>query len=189
VIRQFLRRCKVMFEQTTRRFRRHIVFAVAALVLAGAPLATPAQESGLPLPRFASTRSEPINVRVGPGERYEIAWTFLQAGIPVEIIQEFDTWRKIRDVDGAEGWVHQNLLSGNRGGYAMPLIANAETAMRASRADDAPLRARLGPGFKVAIQGCDGAWCEVTASAGGSNYTGVVRQEELWGVYPQEVFD
>ena len=30
--------------------------------------------SGLPLPRFVSIRNAPVNVRVGPGTRYEIAW-------------------------------------------------------------------------------------------------------------------
>ncbi|MHC4174421.1 MAG: SH3 domain-containing protein [Planctomycetota bacterium] len=27
--------------------------------------------------------------------------------MPVQVIAEFDTWRKIRDWEGAEGWVHR----------------------------------------------------------------------------------
>src|SRR5690606_22745255 len=115
----------------------------------------------LPLPRFVSTRSNPINVRVGPGTKYEIAWNFLVSGVPVEIIQEFDTWRKIRDVDGDEGWVHQSLLVGTRVGYATPLLANGEVAMHANRSEESPLRARLAPGVKVTISNCDGTWCNV----------------------------
>ena len=203
MIRQFEFICKAMFDQPRhggfgRQFSslaRLLATLLLALLACVPPiLAQTSNPSGLPLPRFASTRSDPINVRVGPGTRYEVAWTYLQSVIPVEIVQEFDTWRKIRDVDGAEGWVHQNLLQGTRAGYATPLLANGEVAIRASAADTAALRARLGPGFKVVIKQCDGAWCEVTATSPAGNgraasYSGHVRQEELWGVYPDEIFD
>lgn len=177
---------------------RFFVLALIGLAVASAFFAAPApvfaqadNPSGLPLPRFVSTRSNPINVRVGPGTKYDIAWNYLVSGIPVEIIQEFDTWRKIRDADGSEGWVHQSLLVGTRLGYAAPLIANGEVAMRSNRSADAGIRARLAPGAKVQIKECDGQWCEVSASQPGerSSYSGFVAQEELWGVYPNEVFD
>lgn len=204
MIRQFHLFCKVMFEETQRSriggfipglFRRLALLLVALTALVTPTLAQSSNNpSGLALPRFASTRSEPINVRVGPGTKYEVAWTYLKSGIPVEIVQEFDTWRKIRDVDGSEGWVHQNLLSGVRAGYATPLMANGEIALRANRSDEASLRARLGPGFKVIIKECDGTWCEVTANTQDASqravsYSGYLRQEELWGVYPDEEFD
>jgi SH3-like domain-containing protein len=203
VIRQFEFICKAMFDQPLhggldrhlKRIARPLVWLVLALLLLAQPvLAQSDNPSGLPLPRFASTRSDPTNVRVGPGTKYDVAWTYLKPALPVEIIQEFDTWRKIRDVDGAEGWVHQNLLQGTRAGYAAPLLANGEVAMRQDPADSADVRARLGAGFKVIIKQCDGSWCEVTATstdAGGrsTSYTGYVRQEELWGVYPDETFD
>lgn len=183
------------FDRHFQRLARSIALLMLALLPAvPSALAQSGNSSGLPLPRFATTRSEPINVRVGPGTKYEVAWTYLKSVIPVEIVQEFDTWRKIRDVDGAEGWVHQNLLSGTRAGYATPLLANGEVALRASPSDSAELRARLGAGFKVIIKQCDAVWCDVTASrqddnARSASYSGHVRQEELWGVYPDEQFD
>lgn len=203
MIRQFHLFCKVMFAQTLRsriggHFRalfRRLPWLMVALGLLVAPaLAQASNPSGLPLPRFATTRSEPINVRVGPGVKYEVSWTYLKSGIPVEIVQEFDTWRKIRDVDGTEGWVHQNLLSGTRAGYASPLMANGEVAIRSNRNDEAGIRARLGAGFKVIIKQCDGAWCEVSATSQDANqrsatYSGYLHQEEIWGVYPDEEFD
>ena len=195
MIRQFHLFCKVMFAQTTGGRFRSIFKALCLIMLALATLASPSvaqseNPSGLPLPRFASTRSEPINVRVGPGQKYDIAWTYLKSGIPVEIIQEFDTWRKIRDVDGEEGWIHQNLLTGTRAGYVAPLIANGEIPLRAGQSDESGIRARLGAGLKVTISECDGAWCQVSASGQGSSvYSGYLHQEELWGVYPDEVFD
>lgn len=196
MIRQFHLFCKVMFDDSLSGriagifpavFRR-FAGGLLVLVLLVAPVF--AQSSGLPLPRFATTRSDPINVRVGPGQKYDIAWTFLKSGIPVEIVQEFDTWRKIRDVDGDEGWIHMNLLTGTRVGYVTPLVANGEIVLRASESDEAGMRARLGAGLKVTVKQCDGVWCEVTATGQERNsYSGFLHQEELWGVYPAEVFD
>lgn len=200
MIGQFHFLCKVPF-QTMRRgstplftiLLRPLSWLALVLLLLGPGMAQD-NPSGLPLPRFATTRSEPINVRVGPGTKYDVAWTYLKSGIPVEIVQEFDTWRKIRDVDGTEGWVHQNLLSGTRAGYATPLVANGEIALRSNRADDSGMRARLGAGFKVIIKECDGTWCEVNAiqqeaNQRSSTYSGYLHQEELWGVYPDEIID
>src|SRR5437660_12925684 len=71
--------------------------------------------SGRPLPRFASLRSDEVNVRTGPGTRYPVDWVFKRKGMPVEIVAEYENWRKIRDWQGASGWVHQSLLTGKRG--------------------------------------------------------------------------
>ncbi|KFL32280.1 hypothetical protein JP75_04815 [Devosia riboflavina] len=173
------------------------IFAVLPLVFASLFVCTPValaqaeSVSGLKLPRFVTTRSNPINVRVGPGTKYDIAWNYTVSGVPVEIVQEFDTWRKIRDIDGEEGWVHQSLLVGTRAGYVTPVAANGEVDMHASRSIESGVRARLAPGVRVNISECDGDWCTVTAGQPGerANFSGYVRQEEIWGVYPDEVFD
>lgn len=150
--------------------------------------------SGLPLPRFVTTRSTPINVRVGPGTKYDVAWVYVKAGLPVEIVQEFDTWRKIRDLDGQEGWVHQNLLSGKRAGYVAPWLAEDQLALRVNDSEDGSVRAWLVPGFQVDIIECDGAWCAVNAidhppEGRTATYSGYLKQGDLWGVYEGEVFD
>ena len=167
---------------------------LAVTALAWAPLAAAAQEtgpSGLPLPRFVSTRSAPINVRVGPGTRYDIAWVFKQPGLPVEITQEYDTWRKILYVDGDEGWIHQSLLIGRRTALVQPFGGAAEAALRARAEDDAPLRAWLGAGFLVSVETCDNGWCRVSAEAGDTHpaVSGQILEIELWGVYPDEEID
>jgi SH3-like domain-containing protein len=173
-----------------------LVFTIIlAIDLLLAPAVTLGAEgpSGLPLPRFVTTRSTPVNVRVGPGTKYDVAWVYVKAGLPVEIVQEFDTWRKIRDIDGQEGWVHQNLLSGVRAGYVAPWVKE-QLALHAGSSDTSGVRAWLGPGFEVLIHACDGAWCKVDAvdHADGSRtatYSGYLPQADLWGVYEGEVFD
>jgi len=166
------------------------LFLILLPSLASAAAATP---SGLPLPRFVTTRSTPINVRVGPGVKYDVSWVYKVAGTPVEIIQEFDVWRKIRDVDGSEGWFHQNMLSGVRAGYVTPQAGDT-VALRSAAADDAGVVAWVGPGFPVKIQSCTSNWCAVTATdhpADGrvSNYSGYLPETALWGVYQGENFD
>ncbi len=81
-----------------------------------APKAGNISSSGLPIPRFVTLASEKVFVRTGPALRYPIKWVYQRSNLPVEIVQEFDTWRKIRDMDGDDGWVHQSLLSGDRYG-------------------------------------------------------------------------
>lgn len=180
----------------TGRVRLVLFVVLAALSgLAAVPAAAQNNPSGLKLPRFVTTRSHPINVRVGPGTRYEIAWNFLVSGVPVEIIQEFDTWRKIRDADGSEGWIHQNLLSGKRAGVVSPPEGSDQAVLWANRSTDSGVRAYLGPGYRVDISKCDGAWCEVSASyerpnnGGHASVSGYLPQSELWGVYADEEFD
>ena len=69
------------------------------------------RSTALPLPRFAALKSDKVYARAGPDQRYPVTWVYQKTGLPVEITQEYDAWRKIRDVDGGEGWVHKSLLS------------------------------------------------------------------------------
>lgn len=73
-----------------------------------------ASESGLALPRMVSLRSNTINGRSGPDTKYPIEWIYKQKGLPVEIINEFGLWRKIKDWEGSESWVHKSMLTGRR---------------------------------------------------------------------------
>jgi SH3-like domain-containing protein len=70
--------------------------------------------SGLPVPRFVSLKSDKVNVRAGPTKDHDVAWVYSRAALPVEVTAEFENWRRIRDWEGAEGWVYHSLLSGRR---------------------------------------------------------------------------
>ncbi|MBR5130542.1 MAG: SH3 domain-containing protein [Alphaproteobacteria bacterium] len=66
------------------------------------------------LPRFASLRHNQVNLRTGPGNRYPIMWVYQEKGYPVEIIDEYELWRQIREVDGTTGWIHRTQITGVR---------------------------------------------------------------------------
>lgn len=139
--------------------------------------------SGLPLPRFVSLKADRVNVRAGPGRDHRVTWTFSREGLPVEVIAEFDTWRRIRDSDGAEGWVFHALLSGRRTGVVAPWSRETSQPLLRSAANGAAVAAYLEPGVLVDLQSCDGAWCRIAVQS----ITGWIEQELLWGVYPREV--
>ena len=86
----------------------------------GAASAQPVGPSGLPLPRFVSLKSGRVNLRIGPGLNYSVDWMYMKPGLPMEIVQEYDNWRRVRDSEGSEGWINQSLLSGRRTALAEP---------------------------------------------------------------------
>ena len=72
----------------------------------------PLTTSGLPVPRYVSLKSDHVNVRAGPTKDNDVAWVYTRSGLPVEITAEFENWRRVRDSEGAEGWVYHSLLVG-----------------------------------------------------------------------------
>jgi len=138
--------------------------------------------SGLPLPRFVSVKSSPVNVRQGPSRDHDIAWTYMRSGQPVEITQEFENWRRIRDSDGQEGWVFQGLLSGRRTALVTPWTSQDNTPVLQKPETGAAVTAYLEPNVLVQVGPCDGAWCAVD----GKGFKGFLEQGRLWGVYPGE---
>ncbi|WP_455482689.1 SH3 domain-containing protein [Bartonella sp. B35(2025)] len=140
--------------------------------------------SGLPLPRFVSIKPVRVNVRVGPGNNYSIVFTYQKQGLPVEIIQEYEQWRKIRDAEGDEGWVYQSLLSGKRTAITIPWQKDKakRLALRKSPEDNAALVAEVEPNVIGNIRRCNGHWCEINIR----NIRGWIHQPQLWGIYPDE---
>lgn len=144
--------------------------------------------SGLPIPRFVSLKPSRVNIRVGPGRQYAVSWLYTKAGLPVEIIQEYDNWRRIRDADGTEGWVYQSLLAGKRTAIIAPWERDKPDVLidlHDSPSDTSAVVARAEPGVISAIRECDGQWCELDAQG----ERGWIRQTRIWGAYPGEVFD
>lgn len=141
--------------------------------------------SGLPIPRFVSLKAEKVNVRRGPSSDHAVAWVFQRKGLPVEIVAEFENWRRVRDSDGEEGWILQNMLAGKRTAVIAPWKKGQAVPVHAQPAADAGLVAQWDAGVVADVSRCDGAWCEL--NAGG--YDGYVEQTQLWGVYPGEKVD
>jgi SH3-like domain-containing protein len=149
----------------------------------GAALAQSAgSASGLPVPRFVSLKADKVNMHIGPAKTYEVKWLYQRVGLPVEITAESDNWRRIRDSDGAEGWVYHSLLTGKRMA-AVQLKTKTDLAPLYQAPDaHSPVSARLQVGVLGSVKHCTGAWCQIS----GDGFAGWIEQSALWGVYPGE---
>ena len=137
--------------------------------------------TGLPLPRYATLRSNEVNLRSGPGTRYPIEWVYKRADLPVQIEREFEVWRLVRDQEGVKGWVNQATLAPKR----TAIVTGAEQVMRRDPKDDASPVARLKPGVIVRLRSCEAGspWCQTQVG----DYRGWMKRADLWGVTPDEV--
>jgi SH3-like domain-containing protein len=138
--------------------------------------------SGLPVPRFVSLKADRVTVRGGPDKDHDVAWIYTRAGWPVEITAEFENWRRIRDCDGAEGWVYHSLLTGKRTA-AVQLKTKTDLASLYQAPDmHSAVTARLQIGVLGSVKHCTGTWCQIS----GDGFAGWIEQSALWGVYPGE---
>lgn len=161
-----------------------LILAVLLLLLPASlsVLAAPGG-TGLPLPRFVSLRADKARLRTGPGVQYPEEWLYQRKNLPLEIIAEHHTWRKVRDWQGTQGWVHQSLVSGKRTlivtGVTRTLRAKPDTASRAV--------ARAEPGVIGTLLACPAhsIWCQVEIDG----FKGWLRKVEFWGAYPDEVVE
>lgn len=154
---------------------------MAWLAACSAFAAEATKNSGLPLPRFASLRSGEVNVRSGPGVRYPVDWVFVYRNMPVEIVAEFDSWRKIRDWEGTEGWVHQSMLSGRR----TAMVTGGLRELHAEPTVDAPVIAKIDGRVIGRVLRCREAWCRVEVTS----LRGWLRRDHVWGIYEHERID
>lgn len=155
---------------------------------AAAPAEGPKGASGLPVPRFVSLKSERVNVRSGPTKDNDVNWVYTRVGLPVEIIAEYDNWRRIRDWEGGEGWVLHSLLSGRRTALILaPAKAAADdyVPLHASADRTSAVTAKLQAGVLAGVKHCADSWCRIA----GEGFDGWIEQDRLWGVYPGEKVD
>ena len=143
--------------------------------------------SGLPVPRFVSLKSDRVNLRNGPGTEYPTGWVYRRAGLPLEVVKEFEGWRQVRDSEGATGWVLQSFLSGRRTGLVLPWEVKAgssppQVPIRSSDSESAGMVAKVEAGVIANLHSCDGRWCRVTIET----FAGFIEQKKLWGVYEGE---
>jgi SH3-like domain-containing protein len=171
---------------TLLRDRKQLAACALAVALACASVPVQAAgeiatgPSGLPLPRFVSLKADKINVHVGPAKTYDVTWIYTRAGLPVEITAEFENWRRVRDGEGAEGWVYHSLLSGRRTGL---VLAKEELVpLRDAGDGEGAITAQLQAGVVATVKKCTGTWCRIF----GEGFDGWIEQQRLWGVYPNE---
>ena len=149
-----------------------------ALIVA---IAAPASAADRPVPYWASITAGDALLRTGPGRNYPSTWRYRRANLPVIVLQVHESWRRVRDFEGTEGWMAAVLLSAERTamvvGDIRPLRSAPGTASR--------LLWRVAPGVVGKIRHCAEGWCEFSVAG----KTGYIETVSLWGVGPREVVD
>lgn len=157
--------------------------AMTAFFLAGAMLASgaAAARGEKAVPYWVSISAAKARMRTGPGANFPANWEYVRADLPLQVVQVHKEWRKVRDPDGAEGWMRSFLLSEQRTaivrGGIQPLHASPDTA--------AKIVWRVEPGVVGRIARCASGWCAFDVHG----RSGYVRTTALWGVDPGEAID
>lgn len=159
--------------------RRLAITALLALLTCGAAWAQArGPVTGLELPRFVSMKASEGYARRGPSSTHRIDWVFQRRHMPLRIVDEYGHWRRVQDREGAGGWMHYSLLSGNR-----TVIVETEELHLHRRPDPgAPVNARLLAGVVAWLGECEAGWCELSVDGA----RGWARTAQLWGVAPDE---
>lgn len=136
----------------------------------------------LALPRFVSLRNDQVNLRTGPGDRYPISWVYMEKSYPVEVVDEFELWRQIREVDGTTGWVHRTQINSARNAVILE-----EDRLTAKPSMESGTVAIVQKGTIGKIEKCPRASDFCLLSFGETK--GWIRKKVFFGVYPNEVID
>jgi SH3-like domain-containing protein len=138
--------------------------------------------SGLPVPRWVSLKSGEVYLREGPSAEHRVLWVYVRRGLPVEVIAEYDVWRRIRDADGVVGWVHKGMLDGRR---SVLISGGGNVPLRDEPAAEGAIVAYAEPGVVARLKSCGGGYCEVQAQT----IDAYIDRGHVWGVYDGETVE
>ena len=146
-----------------------LLFLAAPHALAAKPAApTPAAL------RYAALKTAPVNARGGPGEDYKALWTFQAKGVPVQIVEESDDWRRVCDPEGGLAWVRARALDSR---HRVMRMAQRDLPLRRAPSTEAKITAVLAAHATADLLSCKAGWCRITVD----HATGWVRADEVWG--------
>lgn len=132
--------------------------------------------SGFPVPRYVSLKVGRVNGRTGPSRQHPIAWQYQRRGLPLVVVAETDMWRKVRDVQGDESWIHKPALSGER-----RVLILEQTPLRAKPREAARIKAIMDSNALLKLIECnDRQWCQIESDDG---FKGWTPMNKLWGAH------
>ena len=138
--------------------------------------------TGLEIPRFVSLKSNNANLRIGPSINYPIEIKYVKQNLPIEIVEEFDVWRKIKDYDNNTGWLHKSLIKGDR------YVLTSKTGFIDKKIYNRPNGELIGliqQNNILNLKKCLVKWCYVFTS----DIKGWILKSDIWGVYNKELYN
>ena len=161
----------------------HIIFFIITLFFYSSVYAENYGDvTGYKIPRFVSLKSDEINLRVGPSINYPIKITYVYQNFPVEIVDEYDVWRKVRDNENNIGWIKGSLLKGDRYGI---VISKEDQYANIYKYPRGKSIGKIGINNLVKINKCLQLWCLIKSNK--NKFW--IKKKNLWGVYELEKFN
>ena len=139
-------------------------------------------DSGYKIPRFISLKSDDVNLRIGSSKKYPILIKYIKKNMPVEVIDEYGFWRKIKDIDENEGWIHKSLLKGDRYGI---IINDKKSLSNVYSSPNGKIIGEIGNSNIVKINICREKWCKFNFN----EIDGWISKKNLWGIYDNELIN
>lgn len=148
---------------------RHCIAFLLCLAAVGPAAAQP--ES--PLPYWASISVDEARMRKGPSPDVPVIWEYRRKDLPVKVVALHETWRKIEDPDGTQGWMAARLLSRTR----TAIITGDVRPLREAPSLSAAIAYRAEPGVVGRITDCANGWCMMDVRG----RRGWIDAEHIWG--------
>lgn len=123
---------------------------------------------------FLVLKSSKINMRYGPGRIYPIKWIYCKKNMPLEILDEFEDWVKVRDIDGETGWLLQGLVSRK---HINAVVTKKET-IRKNKKINSPIRAHVDRLVLVRVKKCVKDFCKIEID----KTIGWMPKNSLWAI-------
>ena len=134
---------------------------------------------------FASLKSDKVNLRTGPGERFPIQWVYQERHYPVEVVDSFDIWRQIREMDGTIGWVNEKMLSKDR--Y---VVIQEEEKLLDTPSVSGRVVAYVQPGVIARVHSCpSGDFCRIRFTYEDRKVEGWFPRRFVWGLADGEIIE
>ena len=122
---------------------------------------------------FLTLRYNEANVRQGPSVDHPIKFIIKKKYLPVKIIDSYDNFKKIIDINNNSGWIHRSQLFKKKSAIN---IKNNLLIFSQPKIYSKPI-AKLEKGRLVLIKKCKENWCKVNTD----NFLGWIKKENLWG--------
>ncbi len=163
------------------RFGSSSVFVWLVMIASAFSVPASAADQPSPVPRFASLSRDQVFMREGPTYNHRILWVYHRKGLPVEVVGQFDVWRRVRDADGTTGWVHSTMIAETR-----TVLVTAKKPAPVYRANDrrSQILALAQPGVVAKLETCTADLCEIDANG----TEGWIDKKNIWGVKAGESF-
>ena len=124
-------------------------------------------------PKYASLKKDKVYLRYNASFNAPIKFIYQKKNLPILIIDKHDVWKKVRDIDGDEGWIHTSMISSKK-----TFINEKDQNLIKYKDNSNIVNAIVKKGVVGKIINCDEIFCKVKIKS----YRGWIEKKNLWGI-------